>query len=313
MAIIKSDIRLDQYPSITNLIAALHPCILAQPGDMVQINLDLRCEKEFIYAEKLLILACLLADLRSKGIDVLGFVNGNWDGSAAKYASRINFFQHIDLSYTEGFKRHQSQGRFLEITRYTKESIKDIDIHIHSIFAKEKWIHQDVLQLLYYCLYEIMDNVLEHAGRDNGWVCAQFFPQLNEIRIVIADSGKGIHHALLTNPKYIDITEVDSLLLCIQKGVSAGSGRGFGLYATSEFVRHNQGDLLIYSGQHYLHHSDHDTIVELGSPWLGTIVCLKIHTNIPVDYHKIMPPGHALPDNYQEFIDQHIGKENELW
>ena len=101
MVKIEVKIRLVEYSNIVDLIGALQPCILAQPGDSVQIELDLRCESDFIYTEKLLVIACLLSDLRRKGVHVLGFINAHWDGNAAKYASRINFFQHIDLKLSE--------------------------------------------------------------------------------------------------------------------------------------------------------------------------------------------------------------------
>ncbi len=37
------------------------------------------------------------------------------------------------------------------------------------------------------------------------------------------------------------------------------------------------------------------------------------NTNIPVDYHSIMPTHHTLPDDYQFYIDKFFGDDNELW
>lgn len=79
--------------------------------------------------------------------------------------------------------------------------------------------------------------------------CAQLFPAKNEIRLMICDTDVGIYKALTSSEKLIfhEKTEEDALRLCIEKGVTNGEGMGFGLYASSEFIKHNKGQMIIYS------------------------------------------------------------------
>ena len=88
---------------------------------------------------------------------------------------------------------------------------------------------------------------------------------------------------------------------------------GFGLFATSEFIRKNHGNLLIYSGDHSLKVDSNRVSVLNGSRWKGTFVFLRINTDIAVDYHEIMPVHHSLPDDYQEFIEKKLDFGNDLW
>ncbi len=133
--------------------------------------------------------------------------------------------------------------------------------------------------------------------------------------MIICDTGTGIHNALTTYPgtKYANISELEALRLCIQNRVTSGAGMGFGLFASSEFIKENAGELLIYSGNHYLENKGRDYVVNSGNFWHGTLVFLRINTDIPVDYRQILPAHHSLPADYQEFIEKTFGISEELW
>lgn len=132
---------------------------------------------------------------------------------------------------------------------------------------------------------------------------------------MICDNGIGIREALKNGKRkdYRHISEAEALSLCIQRGVTNGQGLGFGLYATSRFIQLNNGDMLLYSGNHSLAINGENVAVSKGDFWPGTLVAMRIRTNIPVNYKDIMPADHTLPDDYQFFIDQFFGEDNELW
>ena len=73
------------------------------------------------------------------------------------------------------------------------------------------------------------------------------------------------------------------------------------------------GELLVYSGNHFLIAREGKYSVKEGEYCKGTIVSLKINTDIPVDYKEIMPENHSLPDDYNFFIEKFFGENNELW
>lgn len=72
---------------------------------------------------------------------------------------------------------------------------------------------------MFYCLAEIMDNVLIHSSLDHGWVCAQFYPTRREIRLMICDSGVGVLETLRNgeSEEYREVNEAEALNLCIQR------------------------------------------------------------------------------------------------
>ena len=81
---------------------------------------------------------------------------------------------------------------------------------------------------------------------------------------------------------------------------------GFGLYATSEFIKQNSGEMTVYSGNHFYHTSNGQVNIGSRMYWQGTFVYLRINTQNSVDYKKIMPEGHTLPDDYQFFLEKHL-------
>jgi hypothetical protein len=68
--------------------------------------------------------------------------------------------------------------------------------------------------------------------------------------------------------------------------------------------------LLLYSGNHYLFAQNGTYDVTGGEYCKGTLVSLRINTNVPVNYKEIMPQNHTLPDDYDFFIDKLFGEES---
>ncbi|MBK9982646.1 MAG: ATP-binding protein [Saprospiraceae bacterium] len=313
MALITINLDFRKYRDHHALVEDLSPVFSATMLDEVYVTIDLQTDSNMLYSDHLLMVVAALHFLRSNSIPVTGIIKANPDDHKIKYASRVNFFKEVGFEFDEKFQRHDATGRFTEIRSYTRMDIYALFTEINKILYANTTISIDVLQLFYYCLYEIMDNVLEHSAITTGWVCAQYFEANAEIRLIICDTGQGIHRSLVSNPEYQELNEEQALNKCIHRGVTKGNGLGFGLFATSEFVKANHGDLMIYSGGHFLIMNDKNIQVNSGSPWNGTLVFLRINTNIPVNYKDIMPNDHALPDDYQEFVEKHFGISNELW
>lgn len=304
-----------KYTSHPQLVEDLAPAFSAIPGDEVEFAIELKSYSRFLYSDFLLLVIAAIKHLRSIDVIVHGNVRANVQDEQTRYASRVNFFQQLGLEYQEDFVRHEGTGKFTEIEPFDKDSIYSLQDELTIILHKSGGIAVEVLQLLYWCLNEIMDNVLVHSTLPTGWVCAQFFPSQKEIRLIICDTGVGIHESLTTNPKskYKTVTELEALELCIKNRVTSGDGMGFGLFASSEFIRENAGELLIYSGNHYLVNSGRDFGVYQGNYWRGTFVFMRINTDIPVDYKQILPVHHTLPDDYQDFIERMFGIDTNLW
>ena len=319
MTEIKIHIKFNRYTSHKQLVSDLAPAFIATKENKVNIQIDLNVDR-LLYSDFLILVVAAVTHLRTNEIPVSGNIKCNPDNDKVKYASRVNFFKLLGLDYKEKYSRKSSKGKFTELTPYTNENVDNIFNKIRAILIANVEIIIEVQQLLDYCMYEIMDNVINHSALPikyggKGWCCAQLFPQSNEIRLLICDTGIGIHQALSQHPqsKYKGISEQEAITLCTQKDVTNGEGMGFGLFATSEFIKLNGGEMTVYSGNHFSHTAKGQVTISSGMFWQGTFVYLRIYTQNAVDYKKIMPEGHTLPDDYQFFLEKTFGFNDDLW
>jgi len=285
-------------------------------GDVLKMEIDLN-GSGLIYPDLLLLLVARVDGLKKNGVEVrCSLVNLVPNSRRVNYASRINFFDFLGINLEEGFRRRDRQGRFIEISAFTDKNIYLVFNEIMRILMVNG-VNEDMLVVLHFCLNEILDNTLNHSSPDfrygagTGFIIAQFFPTAKEIRIMIADTGQGIHASLTGHPKsrFWDLSEPEAVLRCIERGVTNSLGLGFGLWATSQMMIKNQGDFKIYSGRSCL---TNGKLFE--SPiWNGTINYLKINTDIPVNYKEIFGEKSDQLDMFQEFKESQFGNLENLW
>lgn len=235
---------------------------------------------DFLYPDYALILLCTIKYIESKGIEVHGKIKLDKNTLIYNFLLKIDFFKNlkIDLPKTENTFQ---DNNFIEIQSYNSENQIPVLHRIIKLLKEKSKMDDDVFTGLDYCLNEILDNILNHSQEKEGWVVAQYFHKLNQIRLMVIDHGIGIQKAL--NEKY-NFTEEEALQNCIVSGVTNGKGQGHGLYATSLFVKENKGWLSIISGARKLDVSEIKTCISKIKHWQGTCVYLRINTNIEVDY-----------------------------
>lgn len=89
---------------------------------------------------------------------------------------------------------------------------------------------EGVLPAINWCLFEILDNVFEHAQSDTGYFMAQIHRNSQHLTICVADTGIGIHRSFYIGGTYRPRTAFDALTLAVREGVSStGDRRGNGL------------------------------------------------------------------------------------
>ena len=177
-----------------------------------------------------------------------------------------------------------------------------------------------MLTVLDYCLWEVLDNVLNHSdgsfvyGKGTGYVCSQYFPKHQQIRIMVADTGVGIHKSLTTHPnsEHKNLNEKEAIGLAIEKDITNSLGQGFGLWATAEMIRKNEGKLILHSGNHQLKY-EKDVGIKYIPTWKGTFVFLKINTNKPMSYNAIFGESSVQKDRFQEIKEELTEKLDDLW
>jgi hypothetical protein len=278
------------------------------PGDLFQeisplysiCNQDIHIEIKFEYYNELSYLICLVAiirDIRERENRVLIDCDKN-DG----YLQRINFFKEMNIDLTESFYRHESTGRFLEISHITKENANDVVKKIINILEKQMTLSPDLSGCLNFCVWEVVDNISVHANSPiGGYVVAQYYPKNNLIEIVIVDTGCGIYASLTKNPRYSILSEENIIKNSIKKEHTSGDGRGNGLYYTVEFIRENEGKFSLFSGNYKICLENGNVYTEKVPYWKGTLVHMKINSDSSPNMRNIFKD--EIPTSVEEYSD----------
>ena len=99
------------------------------------------------------------------------------------------------------------------------------------------------------CLSEIFNNIADHTERDNGCIFAQHFPNNREVKISVADFGRGIPYNVKT--VLPELNDNDAIIQAVELEFSTKStprNRGIGLdYLLQTVVGVNQGEVTISS------------------------------------------------------------------
>ena len=234
----------------------------------------------FLYPDYALIVLCAIKYIESKGIEVHGKIKLDKNTLIYNFLLKIDFFKNLKIDLPKITDTYKDDS-FIEIQNYTSTNQLEVLHKIVKLLREKSKMDDDVFTGLDYCLNEILDNILNHSKSKEGWVVAQYFHKLNQIRLMIVDHGIGIKQAL--NEKH-NFSNAEALEKCIVSGVTNGRGQGHGLYATSLFAKENRGWLSIISGGNKLDVSENVTCISQVNNWQGTCVYLRINTNVEVDY-----------------------------
>lgn len=131
---------------------------------------------------------------------------------------------------------------------------------------------QGVLPGLEWCLNETMDNALQHADVDHGYVMAQIHSGAKYIAICIYDFGRGIFNSLKES-SYRPNTSIEAIQLALMEGVTRDKaiGRGNGMWGLHNIVKANSGFLNVSSGSGFygLSQTDESRILNEKMPFLS--------------------------------------------
>lgn len=241
---------------------------------------------DFIYPDYALLLLCSIKYIESLGIKVSGTLKLGKNNKIVIYLAKMNFFENLNVKIPIEIPKFNPNNA-VQIQRYTSENQIEVLKKILKVLKEKSSLEDSVYASLDYCFNEILDNVLNHTEEKIGYVVAQYFENINSIRLIVCDFGMGIQASL--NQKF-EFSEEEAISKCIESGVTNGKGQGHGLYATASFVRLNKGWLSLFSGNKKINVSEKGNKIKDISNWQGTCVYIRINTNIEVDYTEFTSP-----------------------
>ena len=194
---------------------------------------------------------------------VKGALIGLKECKSFQYLQRIDFFDQLGIELPEDFERHDAGNAFVPLREVVPEPVSVRDDPLSCELAKcvADADTGDVYLLSQYSLGEIIANLKQHAC-ERGFVCAQYTPKSDLVRIGLADSGIGIRQSFREGgaPKYreeMSDSQVLDLALSLwgsskahKVGAYGGSqNRGVGLTITRFMVAESYGHFFIASGR----------------------------------------------------------------
>ncbi len=210
-------------------------------------------------------------------------------GNVSTFLSRMAFYDYTGACDPHGVPRPE-RDQTIEIRRTS-----DLDAVLTRLRRLLKG--DSSLRTIELILVELSGNVDLHAQAE-GIILGQVIR--GKLELAVVDSGVGIRQSLSANPKYGQIDEQSALRLCVQKGVTSGSGRGWGLWSAYEVLRQNQGEMTIGSGGFRYVLSKNKVLP--GPTWVGTYVELKYDLSKPVDYSQAtgMAKGYKVKEEDED-------------
>jgi len=228
----------------------------------------------YIKNDVYILLVSLTAELRSQNKEVSFEIDTGCNCSKIIYASRINFFRLIGYDYTERYRRNQSFN-LVEISHLSNDSYA-LDSRIMDIISTSCRFPEYQDGDFFTIINELTCNVKLHSNcASGGYVYCQKYPERNKIELVIVDSGIGIKRSLGT--RFADLSNREAILKSIERGVTNGNGRGYGLYYLSSWIVENKGNFQIISGDNYIVGNSNGIVSGENKYWNGVVIKFEIN------------------------------------
>lgn len=192
----------------------------------------------------LTVISVALAKCLNQGKDI--FYVAPRDNIARDYLERIGFRYH----FLKGSAvQHKNTSVELKCLRTVDPGCSEA---IVELIADNLTLTEDAKYEMRTHINELMTNGFDHSKSKVGcYVCAQWYPVKQNLRISFADGGIGIYQSLRDSGKFPGITDdKGAIRLAIKPGITTRKQQlgGFGLDYIRKYVRNNDGTLSILSG-----------------------------------------------------------------
>ena len=195
----------------------------------------------------LTIIASLAKSIKSKNISI-----DKVTARSGHYLDRMGLFKAIDKKSPFSISEHEPSGRFIPLTqiRTSIEQTKFITEMIPLLHLPPR--KADAIK---YMVGELVRNVLEHSNSKHGaFVAAQYYPNANNVRLGISDTGVGIKKSI--SQSWSASTDIKGIKLALTPGITGTTRReggnetnaGAGLFFIKSMAMVSRDYFVIYSG-----------------------------------------------------------------
>ena len=236
-------------------------------------------------------------------------------------------FEVVDIAPTNGYvnqthfdnpfspaEKNPSVAPFDVVWRFSSsEDIEKISSSVIETIRKSVCVSAGIIDSVNWCLYEIMDNVLQHSEAEAGFFMGSILRNNHRIALCIADAGIGILSSLGKSANHHPTNDYDAITLALQERVTRDPniGQGNGLWGLREIVKTNKGILNIQSGSSGIQFKDGDNGTRRERDYFReplnntTVVDFQFDFSTPVEIDKIL--NTSIVDLWKE--EREIGPE----
>jgi len=241
-----------------------------------------------VNVEKYPLLCSIVNEIRSKGNTCNINLNCQQSCSQLMYAERMGFLSSLGIKYQYLLPKRNGGGRFIELINISNIFFPGKELL--DLFQNDFNFTYDEALDISTVISELVNNGYMHANSSGGvMLYGQKYPSQNFLNLFIIDSGIDIFNAMNTVEKYSHLDELGTLKKSIEFGEGNGKGYGQGLYLVSQFVKRNNGSLLLVTGrQSYSISNGIEKFEDIQTDYKGVILNLKLSFNITTSIEDIM-------------------------
>jgi len=176
-----------------------------------------------------------------------------------------------------------------------EDVFKLVTEYMDAIYKEDIFEGRNVLTAIEWCLNEVMDNVIQHAECEWGYVMGQIHPKTKNVVFCVSDAGRGILESLKSSGAYNPKTPTDAITLSLREGVTRDKkiGQGNGLWGLHQIVRGNSGVLRVSSAGATIDVSETGVVSHEGYVWLnkargGTVLDFRLEYTKPLSLDAVL-------------------------
>ena len=223
---------------------------LATQNRKVDIIFDLS-ETEKIFPFGIILVTCTIQEclFRRQKCSYVPPISKTTKGFLSKMGFN-KFFALPDSSESESVPTMKLEHKNLQLAWRLNLDPVLID-HLVEVFRYHLNLSQGIRGSLKLSFNETITNVMDHSESKIGYyVCAQSYPEENQLIVCITDPGIGILSSLKKSPLYSRLrNDCSAIEKSVEEGVSSrDSAAGLGLNHILKFAKVNEGKVYIVSG-----------------------------------------------------------------